>query len=122
MEGSPGHCNKLNKSKLKKRINSSDKKGGKPLKTDEFAAFCYINGIATAEIDEWNIGFIIDFAHEIYREKLRRSGKKVSSPEESYEKMKKIEPMIDERFKKGEIEQEKYDNFKKLIREYENEI
>lgn len=78
-----------------------------------------MNGITADEINDWNIGFIIDFVNQCNREKLRRSGKRIVDPEERYEKMKQLEPMIDERYKNGEIEQEKYDNFKRMIREYE---
>lgn len=78
-----------------------------------------MNGIAADEINDWNIGFIIDYIYQCHREKLKRSGKRVVDTEERYEKMKQLEPLIDERYKNGEVEQERYDSFKRMIREYE---
>lgn len=83
----------------------------------EFVLCCKNAGLTADEIDEWNIGTIIDFIHI----KLRSmSGdKNVYSDDERYKILKQLEPEIEEKFRNGLIPEEKYRKFKKQLGEWE---
>lgn len=78
-------------------------------------AMAYKCGLTSADLDEMNIGFVIDYIGEYLR-------KKDDDIDEKYIKMKKIQPLVEERFAKGEYPKEKYDKFMEFIRLYESEM
>lgn len=83
----------------------------------EFVFLCKRAGLTAAEIDEWNIGTIIDFI-EIRNENLRSEQSDSAYTErERIEALKNCEPKIDELFKTGKISEERYRRFKKQIAE-----
>lgn len=79
----------------------------------------YRCGLSAADLDEWNIGLVIDYISEFVN---TAPGKKRVNIDEKYQKMKKLQPMIEERFRQGEYPQEKYDVFMTFIRRYEEEM
>ena len=75
----------------------------------------YKCGLTSADLDEMNVGLVIDYIGEYLR-------KKDDDIDEKYIKMKKIQPLVEERFVKGEYPKEKYDKFMEFIRLYESEM
>ena len=67
-------------------------------------AMAYKCGLTSADFDEMNIGFIVDYIREYV-------SKNENDIDEKYIKMKKIQPLVEERFGKGEYPKEKYDKF-----------
>ena len=79
----------------------------------------YRCGLTAADLDEWNLGFVIDYINE-YVNTL--PGKKNVDIDEKYEKMKKIQPVVEDRYRNGEYPQDKYDRFIDFIKRYEEEM
>lgn len=85
----------------------------------EFAFLCKRAGLTAAEIDEWNIGTIIDFI-EIQNESLRNErSDSAYTVRERYEALKECEPRIDELYRAGRIPEDKYRAFKAQLSEAE---
>lgn len=80
----------------------------------------YRCGLTAADLDEWNLGFVIDYINE-YISSQPRKGHKTVDMDEKYEKMKKLQPMIEQRYQSGEYPQDKYDRFMGFIHRYEEE-
>ena len=64
---------------------------------------------------------MIDYINEYINDTKRINGKNVIDVDEKYIKMKKIQPLVEEKFSKGEYPKEKYDKFIEFIRLYESE-
>lgn len=82
----------------------------------EFILCCKNAGLTADEIDEWNIGTIIDYIHMRVRS---QSDKNVYSDDERYKILKQLEPDIEDKYRRGEITVEKYQRFKKQLGEWE---
>ena len=50
---------------------------------------------------------------------MKSQNKNYHTDEERYNQLKAVEPLVEERYKKGLINKEKYDRFKKQISEWE---
>ena len=83
---------------------------------EEFILCCKNSGLTAEEIDEWNIGTIIDYIHIRSRS---RSDKNVYSDDERYKILKQLEPDIEKKYLRGELPEEKYQRFKKQLGEWE---
>lgn len=83
----------------------------------EFVLCCYNAGLTAEEIDNWNIGTIIDFIH--VKNKSMMKNESAYTDEERYQYLKSIEPQVDEDYKKGLIPKEKYDKYKQQLREWQ---
>lgn len=77
-------------------------------------AIAYKCGLTSADFDEMNIGFIIDYIREYV-------SKNENDIDEKYIKMKKIQPLVEERYKSGDYPPEKYNKFMEFIQLYESE-
>ena len=77
-------------------------------------AIAYKCGLTSADFDEMNIGFVIDYIREYVR-------KNENDIDEKYIKMKKIQPLVEERYKSGDYPPEKYNKFMEFIQLYESE-
>lgn len=99
----------------KKRI-----KGGKgkdePMTAVEFVLLCKKAGLTAEEIDDWNIGTIIDFIHIKNKSMMKNESR--YSDEQRYKQLKALEPEIDVKYKKGIIPKAKYDRFKQQLSEW----
>lgn len=82
----------------------------------EFVLCCKNAGLTAEEIDEWNIGTIIDFI-QIKNKSMKKNESRYSD-EQRYKQLKELEPKIDERFKKGLIPKAKYDKYKQQLSEW----
>lgn len=83
----------------------------------EFVLLCKRAGLTADEIDEWNIGTIIDFIN--IRNKSLMKNESRYSDEQRYNQLKALEPEIDKRFKSGLISKQKYDKFKQQLSEWQ---
>lgn len=83
----------------------------------EFVLCCKNAGLAACEIDEWNIGTIIDFIH--VKNKSMTKSDSAYSDDEKYKTLKALEPKVDEDYKNGLIPKDKYDKFKQQLAEWE---
>lgn len=99
----------------KKRIKGGKEKD-EPMTAVEFVLCCKNAGLTAEEIDDWNIGTIIDFIHIKNKSMMKNESR--YSDEQRYKQLKELEPEIDERFKKGLISKEKYDKFKQQLSEW----
>ena len=82
----------------------------------EFVLLCRNAGLTAEDIDNWNIGTIIDFI-TVKNMSMKKNGSNYSD-EQRYKQLKEIEPKIEQRFKKGLISKEKYDRFKQQLSEW----
>ena len=82
----------------------------------EFVLCCKNAGLTAEEIDNWNIGTIIDFITAKNKSMVKSDSR--YSDEQRYKQLKSLEPEIDEKYKKGLISKEKYDKFKQQLSEW----
>lgn len=79
-------------------------------------------GFPLAEIDNWNLGDLIDWAKEHDRNILRARGEDVPDPYEQYQKLKAMEPDIERMHAAGQIREAKYQSYKKTLAECEAQL
>ena len=79
----------------------------------------YRCGLTAADLDNWSIGFVCDYIKE-YVDSIHSKSRN-PDVDEKYEKMKKLQPMIEQRYQSGEYPQDKYDRFMGFIHRYEEE-
>lgn len=60
----------------------------------------------------------MDFISAKNDEILRSRGKEIVDDEERYNQLKAIEPLVDKKYKNGEITKIKYEKFKKQLSEW----
>ena len=83
-------------------------------------AACLIQcGFAVGDHDKFTYGLLINFLCEHDRMQRRAHGEKVRDPEEYYQRLKKLQPIIMSKLEKGEITPEKYAEWVIPIRQYE---
>lgn len=82
----------------------------------EFVLCCKNAGLAAEEIEEWNIGTIIDFIHVKNKSMIKSDS--AYTDEQRYKSLKSLEPKIDKDYKNGLIPKEKYDRFKRQLGEW----
>ncbi len=75
-----------------------------------------LRGLTVADLNNMTLGMCINYMHSYDR---LRSGKKEADPEQHYRYLKEIEPVFDEEYRNGNISEEKYKEFKRQIREWE---
>lgn len=69
-------------------------------------------GLSLEDLDKISIGFLLDIMQEI-------SGNDGTELDEKYKKLKAVEKLVEERYAKGEISKEKYNDYRKALAEYE---
>lgn len=83
-------------------------------------AACLIQcGFAVGDHDKFTYGMLINFLCEHDRIQRRAHGEKVRDPEEYYQRLKKLQPIIMSKLEKGEITPDKYAEWVVPIRQYE---
>lgn len=70
-------------------------------------------------MDRLSIGMCINYIYAYDRCEARRSGIDVRDPEEQYRRLKAASAVVEERYRKGEISQERYEAYMRPIWEYE---
>lgn len=100
-----------------RKIGDSDE--GDRMSTEDFVALLSMLGVSIADMDRFTYGMLINLTHSHTRLKMQMAGKQVANADEQYKQLKAIEPLIDERYKNGEIGQKEYLNFKAQIENYE---
>ena len=99
----------------KKRIKGGKEKD-EPMTAVEFVLLSKRALLTAEEIENWNIGTIIDFVQ--IRNKSMIKNKSLYSDEQRYKQLKALEPEIDVKYKKGIIPKAKYDRFKQQLSEW----
>lgn len=91
------------------------------MSTEELIACLVMRGLTIADLDRFTYGMLINYAKGYDDIK---SGKSDTNRAErrQYKQLKAIEPLIDSRYKNGEISREKYIEFKKSIQDYEEGV
>ena len=77
----------------------------------------YRCGLTAADLDDWNIGFVLDYIAEYVN--TAPGNKSRVDIDTKYSKMKKIQPLVEQRYQQGLYPQEKYDKFMEFVRRYE---
>lgn len=65
---------------------------------------------------------LLELCSEMNEIKRKAQGDVSPSEYEKYQKLKAIEPVIDEQYENGEIEEERYKSFKETIANYEKQM
>ena len=69
-------------------------------------------GLSLSDLDELTLGMLLDVVRAFTSEED-------CDIDEKYNRLKSIEKIVENGYKNGEISQEKYDNYKKSLEEYE---
>ena len=78
-----------------------------------------LRGLTVADMEHFSYGMLINYCYAHDRQIRRSRGEKISDPEEQYNKLKAIEPIVKERYKKGEITEERYKSFMRKLNAWE---
>ena len=89
------------------------------MSTEEFVACLIFRGFTVADFDKFSYGMLINYCNEYDRCQRRANGEKVADTDKQYKQLKKIMPLIEQKYKNGEISQKQYDNYIKSLDEYE---
>lgn len=92
---------------------------GDRMSTEDFVALLSMLGVSIADMDRFTYGMLLNLTHSHARLRRQMAGERVENPQRQYKQLKAIEPLIDERYKNGEIGQKEYLNFKAQIENYE---
>lgn len=76
-------------------------------------------GLPLTAWEEYTVGMLINYANAYDRQERRIKGESVSDPEEQYQKLKAMQPQVEEMYRNGEIKKYKYDSFMRSIERYE---
>lgn len=106
------------KGRPKKRVSGSSENGLPPT-CEEIMASMVLRGYTVEDMDRMTLGMCINAIKAADRAELRRAGKDVTDPEEQYQRLKKIVPIIEEKYRKGLITKQRYEDFMQPIWEYE---
>lgn len=83
----------------------------------EFTILCKTAGLTAAEIDDYNIGTILDYISIKTMPQHRKESR--YSDNALYKALKEIRPQVERRFANGQITKEKYEQYLRQLREYE---
>lgn len=89
------------------------------MSTEEFVACLIIRGFTVADFDKFTYGMLINYCREYDRCQRRSRGEKVEDTEKQYKKLKKIMPLIEQKYANGEISKAQYDGYIRPILDYE---
>lgn len=70
-------------------------------------------------MDRMTVGMCINFIYAYDRCEARRNGYEIADPEEQYRKLKAASEVVEERYRRGEISRERYEEYMRPIWEYE---
>lgn len=80
-----------------------------------------MRGYSVADLDKMTLGMCLNLIKSTDRLKAKARGEQVEDPEEQYQRLKKIQPIVEERYAKGEISEAKYRDFMQSILDYEQD-
>lgn len=78
-------------------------------------------GYTMADMDRMTLGMCFNCIAAADRLTARRMGKKVEDPEVQYRKIKAVQPIVEEKYRKGEISKQRYEDYMRPIWEYERD-
>lgn len=79
-------------------------------------------GFPLDQIDTWNTGDLIDWAKEADRNIRRARGEDVRDPYDQYQKLKAMEPEIEQMYAAGQIREAKYQSYKQALATAEKQL
>lgn len=88
----------------------------------EFCSLLMSRGFPLDQIDTWNTGDLIDWAKEADRNIRRARGEDVRDPYEQYQKLKAMEPEIEQMYAAGQIREAKYQSYKQALATAEKQL
>ena len=78
-----------------------------------------MKGLTVADMEKFSYGMLINYCYAYNRQQRRNRGEDVPDPEKQYQKLKKIEPLVEKKYKNGLISEERYKAFKDRIHNWE---
>ena len=81
----------------------------------EFTLCCHNAGLSAQEIDEWNIGTIIDYIDLRNEAIRRRNSDSAYTDEERKQSLRDLVPQVEAQYRAGKISREKYERFMKSL-------
>ena len=81
----------------------------------------YMRGLTVADMEKFSYGMLINYCYAYDRQVRRNRGEDVPDPEVQYKKLKKIEPLVEKRYKNGEITKKRYEEFKSKLERWERD-
>ena len=76
-------------------------------------------GFPLSAWDDFTVGMLINFCYAHDRLQRRANGERVPDPDDQYQKLKAMQPQIEEMHQRGEIREERYRSFMQSIKNYE---
>lgn len=76
-------------------------------------------GLTVADLDKMTYGMLINYSAAYDRQKLRAAGKEVVDPEIQYQELKANFEIVKERYKKGLIPKERFEEYERKLRTWE---
>jgi len=89
--------------------------------TEEFVACLILRGFAVADFDKFSYGMLINYCREYDRLQKLSRGEKVVNTEKQYQQLFKIKPLIEKRYKAGEISTDQYERYIASLKDYGKE-
>lgn len=71
-----------------------------------------MRGFPLSELDEWNVGMLVNWCYAHDRSQRKQAGEEVHDNYKRYQALKSIEPEIDQQYADGQIDEEKYRSYK----------
>lgn len=89
------------------------------LSSEEFVACLISRGFAVADMDKFSFGQLINYVYDYDRMQRRAQGEDVPDLDARYRQLKAAAPVIEQRYKTGQISKEQYDSYRAAMLEYE---
>lgn len=88
----------------------------------EFCNLLMSRGFPLSEIDNWNTGDLIDWAHEHDRLEAKMHGRELPDPYADYLKLKAMEPEVERMHEAGQLREAKYQSYRQTLDRYEEQM
>jgi hypothetical protein len=86
---------------------------------EEIMACLIMKGLTVADFDRLTYGMLINYAYGYNRIKDIAAGKEVPDYDARYQKLKAIEPLVEEQYENSEISESEYLEYKQALMDYE---
>lgn len=86
--------------------------------TEELVACMVLRGLSVADMDQFTIGMLLNFAFAYNRIRKLANGEDAPDVDARYKQLKAIAPIVEERYRNGQITKEKYDEYRKSLERY----
>lgn len=79
----------------------------------------YMRGLTVADMERFSYGMLVNYCYAYDRQIKRNQGEDIPDPEAQYKKLKKIEPLVKEKYLNGKITKKRYDEFMSKLERWE---